>query len=144
MTMKQMLTTCPVCDAPLEVTRLHCNQCHTTIDGHFHPGQETANPFEQLNSEQMRFLLTFVRCEGRYNRMEEELGLSYPTLRNRFGEILRQLGFEPGREEPPARPSVEERRRILEDLEQGRITSADAQRRLRGRKEEAIPSEENL
>lgn len=142
--MKQMLTQCPVCDAPLEVTRLHCNQCHTSIEGHFHPGEGAPNPFAQLNPEQMRFLLAFVRCEGRYNRMEEDLGLSYPTLRNRFNEILRQLGFEPGREEPPARPSVEERRRILEELEQGRISSADAQRRLRGRKEDVIPSEDTV
>lgn len=142
--MKQMLTLCPVCDAALEVTRLHCNQCHTSIEGHFVPGEGAPNPFAQLNPEQMRFLLTFVRCEGRYNRMEEELDLSYPTLRNRFNEILRQLGFEPGREEPPARPSAEERRRILEDLEQGRITSADAQRRLRGRKEETIPSNDSV
>ncbi len=29
--------------------------------------------------------------------MEEELNLSYPTLRNRLFEVIRALGFEPGK-----------------------------------------------
>jgi len=142
--MKPVLTICPVCNADLEVTRLHCDQCHTTIEGHFASGKTAPNPFERLTPEQMQFLLTFVRCEGRYNRMEEELNLSYPTLRNRFNEVLRQLGFEPGREETPARPTAEERRRILEDLDQGRINWADAQRRLRGKKDDSPANSETL
>ena len=47
----------------------------------------------------MQFLLTFVRCEGKLNRMEEEMKLSYPTLRNRLNEIVRALGYEPGKED---------------------------------------------
>jgi hypothetical protein len=119
------------------VTRLHCNQCHTSIEGHFSTVTTTGNPFENLSPDQMQVLLTFSRCEGRYNRMEEELNLSYPTLRNRFNEVQRTLGFEAGREEQPARPGVDERRRILEELDQGRITWADAQRRLRGKKDDS-------
>jgi hypothetical protein len=32
--------------------------------------------------------------------MEDELGLSYPTIRNRLHEVIRALGFEPGGEKP--------------------------------------------
>lgn len=134
--MNPLLTKCPVCGGELEVTRLHCKHCDITIEGQFNPGQANTGPFAQLTPDQMQFLLTFIRCEGRFNRMEEELKLSYPTLRNRFNEILRAMGFEPGREDAPQRPDPEERRRILEDLDQGKITWADAQKRLRGKKDD--------
>jgi hypothetical protein len=79
-------------------------------------------------------VVTFVRCEGRYNRMEEEMKLSYPTLRSRFNEILNAMGFEPGKEEA-VKPGPDERRRILEDLDAGKITAEEAQLRLAGKKE---------
>ncbi len=132
--MNPMLTKCPVCKSDLIVTRLYCMHCDTTIEGHFHP--ET-NPFAPLDKDQMEFLLTFIRCEGRFNRMEEEGKGSYPTLRNRFNEILRALGYEPGREETPVRLTTEDRLRILDDLAQGTISAEDAQERLLGKKDDA-------
>ena len=60
--------------------------------------------------------------------MEDEIGLSYPTIRNRLHEIIRALGYEPGGEEPGM--SDEDRRKILEDLDQGSITYDDAMRKL--------------
>lgn len=132
--MFQQLNRCPVCGGDLTITRLYCPQCDTTVEGHFHP---KVSPFDPLTPEQLQFVLSFVRCEGRFTRLEEEMGLSYPTLRNRLNEIIRALGYEPGREEAPARLSAEDRRRILEDLEQGRISTAEAQSLLRGKREDA-------
>jgi hypothetical protein len=133
---------CPVCNGDLVVTRLICPSCETSIEGSFTPGgsrlQEafspeqlrTLLPFSRLNQEQLYFILTFVRCEGRFNRMEEELQLSYPTLRGRLDEIVRAMGFEPAREEPaPAAPGPNERQDILEKLHKGEI-DVDAARRL--------------
>ena len=122
-------TNCPVCKADLTVTRLYCPNCDTTIEGNF---AQTHSPFDVLTPEQIQYVLTFVRCEGRFNRLEEELHVSYPTLRNRLAEIIRALGFEPGKEEAPVRLSPDERRQILEDLEEGRISPAEAQSMLRG------------
>ena len=136
--MNRFISKCPVCDGDLIVTRLHCPQCDTTIEGSFYPQN---NPLESLNSDQVQFLLNFVRCEGRFTRLEEELKLSYPTLRNRLNEIIRALGYEPGREEPPpspAKPTFDERRRILEELEAGQITFDEAQRRLQGKPKEEV------
>ena len=127
--MYPLITKCPVCGAQLNVTRLHCSHCDTSIDGTFNTA---SGPFSQLTPEQVQFVLTFVRCEGRLNRMEDELGISYPTIRNRLYEIIRALGFEPGKEEPPVRLSVEDRKRILDDLEQGKIDSEQARRLLQG------------
>lgn len=136
--MNSMLNKCPICGGELAVTRLYCPQCDTTIEGHFSPGR---NVFANLSPEQMQFVLTFIRCEGRLNRMEEELNLSYPTLRNRLNDVIRGLGFEPGKEEiqpQTIRLSAEDRLRILDDLSQGKISSEDAQQQLRGVKKAEV------
>jgi hypothetical protein len=132
--MNPVLNKCPVCGAELVVTRLHCVNCETTIEGTF-SAAGVSGPFSQLTPEQLQFVLTFVRLEGRFNRMETELNLSYPTLRNRLYEVIRALGFEPGKEEPqpaPVRLSPEERRRILDELEKGAITVEQARLMLQG------------
>ncbi|MFT3892669.1 MAG: DUF2089 domain-containing protein [Anaerolineales bacterium] len=120
---------CPVCRSELEVSRLHCPSCDTTIDGRF-----TGGPFAHLTAEHLDFIVTFVRCEGRINRMEQELGLSYPTIRNRLMEVIRALGFEPGKEEV-VEVSAEKRNSVLEDLEAGKISADEAMRMLRGEEE---------
>jgi len=122
--MHPALTRCPVCRNELTVTRLHCASCDTLVEGRF-----TAGHFANLTSEQLDFILTFVRVEGRLNRMETELNLSYPTIRNRLHEIIRALGYEPGGEEG-VRMSDDERRKVLESLEQGRISYEEAMRIL--------------
>lgn len=128
--MKNLLGKCPVCGENLTVTRLHCRNCDTTIEGHFSLGA-----FELLTKEQLTFAETFIRCEGKLNRMEKEMGLSYPTLRSRLNELLWAMGFEVGQEEPAAAPagiSDEERRKVLDDLAAGRVSSEQAVKLLQG------------
>lgn len=127
--MYSALTRCPVCKSELTVTRLHCAACDTVVEGRFTPGH-----FANLSPEQIEFIVTFVRCEGKINRMEQELGLSYPTIRNRLQEVIRALGFEPGKDEP-AEITPEKRSSILADLDAGKISADDAMRRLRGEEE---------
>ena len=79
----------------------------------------------------MDFIMTFIRCEGKLNRVETELGLSYPTLRNRLHEIIRALGYEPGKEESPD-VAEDRRRQVLEDLDAGKVSADVAMRMLRG------------
>jgi hypothetical protein len=124
------LTRCPVCQNELVVSRLHCPSCDTVVEGRF-----TAGHFANLTQEQLHFIVTFVRCEGKINRMEDELNLSYPTIRNRLHEVIRALGFEPGKEESPEIITDEKRRSVLEDLNTGKISAADAMRILRGEEE---------
>ncbi len=128
--MNKLPTVCPICQSELEVTRTYCAHCDTTLEGHFSP---SANPFSALNKDQMYFLMTFIRCEGRLNRMEEELNLSYPTLRKSLQEILRVLGFEP-KPDDIQKPSSEDRLRILDSLAKGEITAEAAQIQLAGKK----------
>jgi len=123
------LNRCPVCKSELTVTRLQCSTCDTVVEGRF-----TSGHFANLSAEQIEFVVTFVRCEGKINRMEQEVGLSYPTIRNRLHEVIRALGFEPGKEEAPE-IAEDKRRSILDDLNAGKINAEDAMRMLRGEEE---------
>jgi hypothetical protein len=118
--MNTLPTTCPICGGELTVTRIYCRECDTTIEGRFSGG-----PFSQLSAEQIAFIETFIRCEGKITRMEDELGLSYPTIRNRLHEVIRALGYEPGGEEPGG-ISEERRQGILAELELGHISAEQA------------------
>jgi len=124
--MKTALSKCPVCGGDLSVTRLHCESCETTIEGRFANGA-----FAGLTPEQLDFIETFVRCEGKINRMEKEMELSYPTIRNRLYEVIRSLGYEPGKEDAADIPEGK-RRSILEDLDAGKISAEEAMRQLNG------------
>jgi len=115
--MNVLPTSCPICSGQVTVTRIYCRDCETTIEGRFSVGM-----FSQLTPEQMEFIETFVRCEGKITRMEDELGLSYPTIRNRLHEVIRALGYEPGVSEEPAGLSETQRQGILEQLDQGHIS----------------------
>jgi hypothetical protein len=126
--MNPLISKCPVCSEDLVITHLYCSHCHTTIEGKFNLPR---SPFSKLSSEQMRFLLTFIRCEGKFNRMEEDLKLSYPTLRIRFNEVLQSMGFEAEVEDREIL-SPEERKKILGELNKGRISAEEAQIRLKG------------
>ncbi len=124
--MRPAPTNCPNCQSEIEVARLHCISCDTSIEGHFAMGQ-----FSNLTPDQLEFVFTFVRCEGKINRMEQELNLSYPTIRNRLHEVIRALGYEPGKDES-AEVDAEKRSSAIADLEAGKITADQAMRILRG------------
>jgi hypothetical protein len=120
--MNTVPTRCPICGGSITISRIYCRECDTTIEGHF-----VGHPFTQLRPEQLAFIETFIRCEGRIKRMEDELKLSYPTIRKQLQDVIRALGYEPSSEEPAGANAAEERRhQVLEDLEQGRITYQEA------------------
>lgn len=127
--MNKLVESCPVCSEKLVITQMMCPQCRTTLEGRFAVPE---SPFSRLNAEQLQFLLTFIRSEGKFNRMEEEMGLSYPTLRSRFNEILRAMGMESSKEQAETRLTSDERRRILKDLNEGKIDLETAQKMLNG------------
>jgi hypothetical protein len=72
---------------------------------------------------------TFIKCEGKITRVEDELGLSYPTVRNRLNDVIRALGYE-----VPAQATVsaERRRSILEQVQAGEIAPEEAVELLKG------------
>ena len=79
-------TECPVCHDDLYVTQLVCRNCGTEIKGHFE-----LDHLSQLIPAQRSFVEVFILCEGKLNCVQEELGISYPTVRSRLDEIIRTL-----------------------------------------------------
>lgn len=128
---------CPLTGGPIVVTRFYCPDADVSVEGRF--AVETP-PFAQLSPDQIKFVEIFVRNEGKLNRMEDELGLSYPTIRSRLHEIIRTLGYEPGRDEPGAPPPASvppatpapDRKAVLADLDAGTISFEDAMKLLQG------------
>ena len=131
---REVISNCPVCDNQLTVTRLHCTTCGTTIEGEFSVGR-----FSRLNRDQYALLESFLRSRGNLRELERELGVSYPTVRNRVEALLRALDLADGAPIPiepiaaPA-PSVDPgtRRQILERLSRHELSAEQAAAALRG------------
>jgi hypothetical protein len=133
-----VISTCPVCQGELTITRLHCRSCGTALEGEFGVGR-----FGHLEREQLAFLESFLRSRGNLKEMERELGISYPTVRSRLEALLRTIGLGDGEpvpepEEAPAPAEVErpeplaaERRAILERLKNKELTADEAAAQLR-------------
>jgi len=123
---------CPVCGQDLYIKKLSCTHCGTTVEGSFELPR-----LARLTPEHQRFIELFIRSEGKLNRVQEALGISYPTARAQLHEVIRALGYEPlSSDEPQSRKlSPEQRRQVLADLKAGKISSDEAVRLLKGEDE---------
>ncbi len=131
--MYQVIGSCPVCGEELSVTRLHCANCDTTLEGAFSLGG-----FYRLSREQMQFVDIFLKNRGSLKDVGAELEISYPTVVNRLNDVLIAMGYR-DRVKPADEtvPSADQRREILERLARGEISAGDAARQLKGRQEPA-------
>ncbi len=114
---KKLVSQCPFCEGKLEISRLGCVQCDTSI--------ETTLPipaFFRLPTDLQEFVLIFLRCQGKIRDVEKELGISYPTVIKRLDLVNVLLGNR-------AAPSG--RKDILEQLERGDITVQEATQLLK-------------
>jgi hypothetical protein len=119
--MAQLVGSCPSCSSSLEVRRLECPACGVTVEGHFEAG-----PLARLSREEVAFVEVFLRARGKIKDVEEELGISYPTVVSRLNDLLVSMGFENSEDNPAAR-----RQRVLDDLAAGRLTATEATEQLR-------------
>ena len=116
--MYPLLGKCPHCGDDLVVTGLHCRNCDASMQGQFALGT-----FHRLTPEQRGFVEVFIRCEGKITRVEEELGISYPTVRSRLNEVIRAMGYEVPDEQEVTQ---KERREVLAQLSKGQVTLEEA------------------
>src|SRR5687768_6687100 len=84
---KKLISRCPFCEGKLEITRLGCAQCDTSIES------TLAIPsFFRLPTDLQDFVMTFLRCQGKIRDVEKELGISYPTVIKRLDLVNVLLG----------------------------------------------------
>ncbi len=112
---KRAIGRCPICEHELKVTELSCNHCKTVISGQFELCK-----FCKLDEEQRYFIEMFLKNRGSIKEMEKELGVSYPTVKNKLEEVRKSLGFL-----EDEKPKVN-KKEILNKLSQGEITKEKA------------------
>jgi hypothetical protein len=109
-----------------EIDRVRLKDSSIVIEG----------PFElpalaQLTLEDQVFVIAFIRTHGSIKEMEQLFGVSYPTIKNRLNRIATQFQYVEIKKEAPESPAVDRRKRILEDLEKGKITASEAMKALK-------------
>ncbi len=122
---------CPVCDHEMKISKLTCTYCPTKIEGEF-----SSCKFCQLPAEQLIFMEAFIKCRGNIKEVEKELGISYPTVRNRLDSVIEALGYGDQErvletEKVDSQEGTLRRQGILEALERGDITAQEATRQMR-------------
>lgn len=121
---------CPICGHVLHVTRLTCTQCDSQLEGDF-----TFPRLARLSPEHQYFVEVFLRAEGKLNRVQELLGISYPTARARLLEVIRALGYETATlSDTETAQQAEARKAILKDIAAGRLTVEEALKKLKATK----------
>lgn len=138
---------CPVCGGTMIVTRLGCERCGSALEGSFRlmSMPTAASPsrggplaaasrgdearfgrLARLDAAQLEFVETFLRCRGIIKNVEDMLGISYPTVKARLAGVLETMGFAADEDIPTAARRRAQRRKILADLAEGRISTEDA------------------
>jgi hypothetical protein len=115
---------CPVCRNRLDITQLGCDRCGTGLSGQFQPCE-----FCGLGDADRETLRVFLASRGNMRELERHLGVSYPTARARFDELLGRLGLADGAQ-PEPEPSADPRLDALEELARGDASIDDVRARL--------------
>ena len=82
-----MINKCPNCGDQMVITSYRCNSCFTEVHGEFE-----VDSFSRLDAEDKEFIELFLQKRGSIKDVGEEIGISYPTVRNRIDKIVGKLG----------------------------------------------------
>ena len=114
---------CPVCGAQLAIIRLGCTSCGSELAGVFRSCE-----FCALNDKEIDMLRVFLSSRGNLREVEKHLGVSYPTARLRFAQLLEKLGLGEAAEPDTALS----REQILSEVASGALSPAEAQELITG------------
>jgi hypothetical protein len=110
--------------APLVVERVRLGGI--AIEGQFELPQ-----LARLGSEDQVFVAAFLKSHGSIKEMEQVFGVSYPTVKARLNRIAGQLEFVDTNPAPLDPQGA--RSQVLDQLERGEISAAEAIRQLEAR-----------
>ena len=104
--------------SPIIIERVRIPEKQIAVEGQF-----TLPELARLTLEDQVFVVAFLRSHGTIKDMEQTFGVSYPTIKARLNRISSQLEFV------ETNPSAS-RTEVLEQLNSGEISAADAIRAL--------------
>lgn len=135
--MKKHLEDCPVCGSGLEISEYRCGQCSTKICGSF--TISTGGPFPEIDQEISEFIKIFIFAEGNIRKVEKLMNCSYPKVKNLLKKARKSLQLpEEEAETEAAGTEIDAAESaysgILEQLAGGQITTEEALKRIKNRK----------
>ena len=119
--MNQLLSVCPVCNGPLHVERLGCEQCHSRIEGQF-----SLSWVGRLSHDQIDFVELLIKNRGNINGVASDLKIAYNTARSRLDDVVAALGYG-----VPLDEQRSDRRVVLDRLAAKEISVEEAMKLLK-------------
>ncbi len=77
---------CPSCMSSLHVSQLSCPACSTQVSGNY-----PLPVLLRLPAEEQAFILQFFLSGGSLKEMASQIGISYPTVRNRLDDLIEKV-----------------------------------------------------
>ena len=120
-----LVTRDPATGAELIVTRLESPDSGVVLEGRFDLGW-----IAKLTPEQLDFVGLLLRYRTNLNKLSDELGLAYNTVRSRLDDVVEALGGPPDTDTAATPPP--DRAAILARIATGELSVDDAIAELRG------------
>jgi len=116
------LSACPICKHELKIKELHCERCNVSFQGSFEHSW-----LASFSDSQLEFIKLFLLVQGNLKDMQNQLGISYPTVKNRLAEIIGVITRH--------KTNPDKVHDILSDLEEGFVTVDEAIAMINKRRE---------
>lgn len=104
---------CPSCKSGMKPVKLYCKKCNLSLEGDF-----DIDGLEGLDSEDMALAIAFIRSFGSIKKLQNILGVSYPTARIKLENLVMKLNdgmkINPGKEN------------VIDKLQSGEISVTEA------------------
>ena len=104
---------CPSCGRNMAPVKLHCGNCDLSLEGHFE-----MEAIASLSSEDLALAIAFIRSYGSIKKLQDALGVSYPTARAKLEKLVEKLNKTMN-----INPSPD---KTIEQLKRGEISVGEA------------------
>ena len=81
---------CPACGAEMYLSTLKCRDCGIEIKGDFE--MPSGNSRFNLSQDEFDFLKVFLKFEGNFTKVQEELDMGYFAVKSKISDINVKLG----------------------------------------------------
>ncbi len=86
----KLLSKCPACGGNMVIRSMQCPNCNLELRNDFELSR-----FDQLNEQQLAFLLSFLRNRGNLSLLQDEMHMSYPAAKKQLSALLEALDLAP-------------------------------------------------